>query len=559
MKKLNDEIQSYKRMIDVLDQCIDDFLYVLDVENDSCYISPHAKVRFKMETYEFSNPVEEFKKFFYYKDYDLVKEDLDLIFNGKKEFHNMQYRWLSKSGKAIWINSRASAIYDGNHQIKYLVGCINEIGKKQIADNVSGLLGETSFKNLIIPIQDDMHRGFVLRLGIDNFKNINENYGLKYGDEILKQTGNCIKEHLLNHQKLYRIVSDEFIILDLFGDKRDAKNLYNRIRDSITAYVESINYEVYYTLSAGALCFEENPTASYTEIMKWTEFALSKAKKDGKNMCNIFKTEDYKKFQRKSELIKCLQQAVDHNFAGFEVHFQPIVQVDKNRITSLEALLRFECDTFGRVTPYEFIPLLEESDLIIPVGKWILDQSIKAVCSLKSVIPNLKVHVNISYVQVLKSPVLKDILSIMNHYDIEKDQLVVELTESGFIESDTSFINFCKNLKENNIQLALDDFGTGYSNFHYLYNLKPNCIKIDRGLMQNALSNDYENLLLKHMIDMSHSVGVKMCIEGVETESELHKIMNMETDYIQGYYYSKPCSLDELKYKLENHLIIKEA
>ena len=131
--------------------------------------------------------------------------------------------------------------------------------------------------------------------------------------------------------------------------------------------------------------------------------------------------------------------------------------------------------------------------------------------------------------------------------------------ESGFIESDTSFINFCKNLKENNIQLALDDFGTGYSNFHYLYNLKPNCIKIDRGLMQNALSNDYENLLLKHMIDMSHSVGVKMCIEGVETEIELHKIMNMETDYIQGYYYSRPCSLDELKYKLENKLIIKEA
>ena len=141
MSKLNDEIQSYKRMIDVLDQCIDDFLYVLDVENDSFYISPHAELRFKMETYEFSNPVEELKKFVYYKDYDLVMEDLDLIFNGKKEFHNMQYRWLSKAGKAIWINCRGSVIYDENHQIRYLVGCINEIGKKQIADNVSGLLG----------------------------------------------------------------------------------------------------------------------------------------------------------------------------------------------------------------------------------------------------------------------------------------------------------------------------------------------------------------------------------------------------------------------------------
>lgn len=559
MGKLNDEIQSFKRMIDVLDQCIDDYLYVLDIDNDSYYISPHAEVRFKMDHHSFKNPLEKFKEFVYYKDYDDVMSDLNKIIAGEKEFHNMQYRWLSKSGKVIWINCRGSVICDENHEVKYLVGCINENGKKQIADNASGLLGEVSFKNLILPIQEDLHRGFVLRLGIDNFKNINENYGVKYGDEILKQTGECIKKHLLSHQKLFRIVSDEFVILDFLGNQEDAKNLYNCIRESITAYVESINYEVYYTLSAGILCFESNPTASYTEIMKWTEFALSKAKKDGKNMCNVFKTEDYKKFQRKSELIKCLHQAVDQDFAGFEVYFQPIVEMNKNKVTGLEALLRFACDAFGKVAPYEFIPLLEESDLIIPVGKWVLEKSIQAVCSLKNDIPKLKVHVNISYVQVLKTSILKDILNIMNHYDIEKNQLVVELTESGFIESDTSFINFCKNLKENNIQLALDDFGTGYSNFHYLYNLKPNCIKIDRGLMQNALSNDYENLLLKHMIDMSHSVGVKMCIEGVETKEELSKIVDMKTDYIQGYYYSKPCSLDELKYKIENNLIIKEA
>lgn len=559
MDKLNNEIQSFKRMIDILDQCIDDYLYVLDVENDSYYISPHADIRFKMDKHEFNNPSEEFKKFFYYKDYDIVMEDLGRVLAGKKEFHNMQYRWLSKSGKPIWINCRGSVIYDNDHHVKYLVGCINENGKKQIADNASGLLGEVSFKNLIIPIQDDMHRGFVLRLGIDNFKNINENYGLKYGDEILKQTGKCIKEHLLNHQKLYRIVSDEFIILDLFGNKKDAKNLYNRICESIMSYVESINYEVYYTLSAGILDFEENPTASYTEIMKWTEFALSKAKKNGKNTYDIFRKEDYKEFQRKSELIKCLHQAVDHDFEGFDVYFQPIVEMNENRITSLEALLRFTCDTFGNVAPYEFIPLLEESDLIIPVGKWVLEKSIQSICSLKSFIPNLKVHVNVSYVQVLKTSILKDILNIINRYDIEKNQLVIELTESGFIESNKNFINFCNNLQKNDIQLALDDFGTGYSNFHYLYNLKPNCIKIDRGLMKNALTNDYENLLLKHMVDMSHSVGVKMCIEGVETESELQTLLQMKADYIQGYYYSKPCSLDELKYKLENHLIIKEA
>ena len=131
-------------------------------------------------------------------------------------------------------------------------------------------------------------------------------------------------------------------------------------------------------------------------------------------------------------------------------------------------MLRFECDEFGKISPLEFIPLLEESDLIIPVGRWVLDQALKAV----SMFSNIKVQINMSYVQVLKTPALNDILNIIKNYKIENNQLVIELTESGFIESNKNFIDFCNGLKKENILLALDDFGTGYSNFHYLYYLK---------------------------------------------------------------------------------------
>lgn len=195
---------------------------------------------------------------------------------------------------------------------------------------------------------------------------------------------------------------------------------------------------------------------------------------------------------------------------------------------------------------------MKKSGLIIPVGKWVLEKAIQACLSLKKYQSQLKVNVNISYVQVLKSAILNDILSIMKKYNVDRNRLVIELTESGFIESDRSFVNFCNQLKENSILLALDDFGTGYSNFHYLYNLKPDCIKVDRGLMKNALSNDYENLLLKHMIDMAHSVGVNMCIEGIETEEELHKVLEMGSDFIQGFYYSKPLPFNEITDYLKN-------
>lgn len=467
-------IKTYKEIILILDQCIDDYLFVMDLDKDIYFISPHAMKRFNIPSYEFSNSLPAHKKFVYEDDLEMLLSDMNKLVSGKKNFHNLQYRWIGKDGIPIWINCRSKSIKDHDGNVKYIIGCINEIGKRQVADNDSGLLGEMSFKNFIYPIHEDITQGFILRIDIDDFKNINENFGVKYGDVVLKQVGNCIKKLLTKNQQLYRIVADEFIVMDVVGSKEDARALYNAIRRSITCYVESINYDIYLTISAGILDFHDYPNKSYNSIMQWTEFALNQSKTNGKNTYTIFKQEDYQEFLRKNKLTKELHKAVNQQFKGFEVYFQPIIDMKTEKIHSMEALLRFECDEFGKISPLEFIPLLEESD---------------------------------------------------------------------FIESNKNFIDFCNGLKKENILLALDDFGTGYSNFHYLYNLKPDYIKIDRTLMKNALSNEYENMLLKHMVDMAHSVGVKICIEGIEEKEELERIMLLKPDYIQGFYYGRPVSL----------------
>lgn len=547
--QLDKEMESFKKTICLLDRCIDDYLFVLDIKEDVYFISPHAKKRFKIENNIMIDSLENLKLFVYYKDYDELVIDLNEIISGQKDYHNMQYRWIGKDDIPIWINCRGKTLYDHQHQARYLIGCINEIGKKQAADNASGLLGELSFRKLILPLEDDLKTGFILRLGIDDFKNINENFGTVYGDKVLKETAQCIKKYLREYQRLYKIVADEFIIFDPFGSKEDALELYNHIQETLINYIETINYEVYFTVSGGLLCLNNYPTCSYSEIMKWSEFSLNRAKKKSKNTLCIFDKQDYLDAQRKIRLTRVLRKAIIHQFSGFEVHYQPIIEVNTQKLSSVEALLRFHCVEFGNVSPGEFIPLLEESDLIIPVGKWVLQQALNALNILKKDIPEIKIHVNLSYVQVLKSNALKDILHIIQQYEINHHQLIIELTESGFVESDETFISFCQKLRKNNIQLALDDFGTGYSNFHYLYHLKPDYIKIDRNLMKNAFLNDYENMLLKHMVEMAHSVDVKICIEGVETKDELDKIMKMKPDYIQGFYYGRPCSLDKL---LEN-------
>ena len=370
---------------------------------------------------------------------------------------------------------------------------------------------------------------------------------MEYGDQILKETANCIQNVLNKYQSLYRIVADEFIVFDEEGTKETAVYLYKQIAKEIAKMIENKKYETFFTISAGILDLNDYQVTDYTLMMQWSEFALNQAKQNGKNTYFIFSIESYQQFLKRTELLKIFHLSVNHQFKGFELYYQPIMDMKKNQIHSLEALLRFHCDEFGSISPMEFIPILEQSNLIIPVGKWVIDQATKTLKELRQSIPDLIIQINLSYIQVLKTRVLKDIVSKMKEYDLPKNSLVIELTESGFIESNHSFINFCEQLKENGVLLALDDFGTGYSNFHYLYNLKPNKIKIDRSLTMSALTNDYENMLLKHMIDMAHCVNVKICIEGIETQEDLDKILVMQPDYIQGYYYGKPCSLENLK------------
>ena len=536
----------FEEVIKILSPCIDSYLYILDIKSDVYCISENALKRFPIPTQEFQNVMETLQQYVYPDDFYLLQEDIIRIMKREQDFHNLQYRWVDKEGKAVWINCRGKVIFDEAGEPVFLVGCMNEIGQKQKADNVSGLLGESSLQQEINNRKEGCHTGFMLRIGIDNFKEINENRGMEYGDMILRKTAECIQSVITQSQKLYRIVADEFVILD-FSKKsaKDAQKLFDKIRWKISLFIAENQYEVFFTISAGVLDFSVQKGESYTDIMKWAEFSLNEAKNRGKNTIYLYDEKDYQAFLRHRQLIRIMRQSVNDNFKGFEAYFQPIVNVKEKRLVNAETLLRFHTEEMGMVSPAEFIPLLEESGLIIPVGNWVLHQAIKACREIQKTIPDFKVSVNLSYIQVLKSNVLQEILSSMKRYGLKSGSIVIELTESGFLESDANFIGFCNGLRENGIPLALDDFGTGYSNFHYLYNLSPNTIKIDRSFTLKALKNSYEFNLLQHMVDMIHSINLKLCIEGIETEQELKKICEMGPDYIQGYYFGKPCPLKQ--------------
>ncbi|MCD7884056.1 MAG: GGDEF and EAL domain-containing protein [Lachnospiraceae bacterium] len=553
-------VDRIRQMIDLYNPCTDDYLFVLDFENDFYYISPHAQERFLLPGCYFHNVSDTLLGVTCEEDRQALTDDLADILSTDRNTHNLVYRWLGLDGQPIWINCRGRVVRGEDKRALYMIGCINEIGKKQKADNVSGLLGETSLQTWLQGYKDEIPAGYFMRLGLDNFKSINAKLGVEYGDMILRKMGDFIISCVQCGQHLYRIVADEFMIVDFNGGTvKEATDLYTEIRRMLDRFVEENHYEAFVTVSGGILRCEDVRNFSWSQIMKLSEFALTEAKQLGKNRSYVFAQEDYDRFLKKKKLTQVLRQAVASNFEGFEVYYQPIFHSKDGSLSGAEALMRFHMED-EMVMPGEFISILEETGLIIPAGRWILHEALRFAKKMQQVIPSFRVNVNVSYVQVMKSDVVADIMDALKQYDMSPEHLIIELTESGLIESDIYFTRLWTQLKENGVKLALDDFGTGYSNFHYLNELRPDIIKIDRSFTMRAMTNEYEFNLLSLLNGMVKSLELKVCVEGVETAEERDKIAVLPPDYSQGFYFGRPCPQNDFKKKfVDNSSVCNDA
>ena len=532
----------FRGMIETFDPCMDDYLYVFDAQNDQYYISKKAMKRFALPSFQFTHVLDTHRKFVYEEDIEMLEADLEKIMSGEKLEHNLTYRWMSVDGEPIWINCRGRIIIGADGKPQFLVGCINEVGTKPIADNVSGLLESFAIKDAWNQQHNTMTNGFVLRIGIDNFKTINEKLGVEYGDFIIHEVANCILDCIHEGQMVFRVVADEFLIIDTAGGTaKDAKALYRKVRNGVDHLISRDNYKAFFTISGGVISGETLGQVDYNELLKYTQFALSEAKARGKNQVYYFQVEDYEKFLRRRKILVELRKAVSNDFEGFDVFFQPIITRGGKDLYAAESLLRFWTPEKETVSPAEFIPILEESGLIIPVGKWVLHRALEMCVKCREKRPDFKVSVNLSYIQILKSNFFKDVTEALEQYKLRPDSLIIELTESGYVENSPVVRKLWEQLKDRGVLIAIDDFGTGYSNLQSIGNMMPDIIKLDRGFTVKALNNNYEHQLMNQIIQLIHSVDLKVCVEGVETMEELTEIERLSADCIQGYYYGKPC------------------
>ncbi len=536
--------QTAEILFEIIAECVDDYLYILDLQNDVLEISQSAVKRLNIPSNIITNVSNEVMKSVYEEDREKLAKNLADIYEGREKIHNLHYRWLDKEGLPVWINCRGIVIDDKQGNAEYLVGSMNETGNRRRADNVTGLLGGPEFLAYLRAQKDPITKGFFMHVGIDDFGAINSSRGAGYGNYILKSVAGCMKECLSDKQRIYHLVADQYVIVDLDASSaEDVVALKEKITDKLHNFIIAENYEAIFSISIGvidAATFCEGTE----ECRKKFEFALKKAKNMGKSGFYIFDQDDYEVFLRKGRIVAALRNAIVNNYKGFEVNYQPIVDCQSEQIIGAEALMRFSMITEeGRefVSPMEFIPLLEETGLIIPAGRYILIEAVEMCREMQKYIPDFKININVSYVQIQQGNVERDILDVIQKYSLKPECICIEMTESGFMDMTPSFCKFRKVLDKNGIPFVIDDFGTGYSNLHCIRDMNPSYVKLDKDFTAKAMNSARDYELYRNIISMVHSINIRICAEGIEEREWCQKMEKMEVDYLQGYYFGRPC------------------
>lgn len=535
--------EEYEKILDVIADCTDDYIFMFDLTNDYYRVSESVLEKFDLPASKFYNATEHIMKIVYPEDRERLSDDVEKIVAGRQVMHNLEYRWVDRDGKVTWINC-AGKLVDVGTKSKVLVGRIHRLGTRRTADDLTGLLTEAHFKtNYEKFVKNNLdYQGSFIMLGIDNLKDINQRFGLTGGDKALRYVSEAIERCKDLVRRVYRMEGDVFAV-SISGDSEYAKLVYSSIREKLDEIIGENDYEIFFTISAGIVDIERNMTFNMLKVK--LEFALYQAKKKGRNCLAVYNEESYNEYMKLLDIQGLLRESINNNYDGYEVYYQPIVDSATGKLIGAEALLRWRCDKYGNLSPAQFIPILEDSGLIIPVGKWVSYMAIKQCKEWQKFIPDFKININLSYIQIKKSNVAVDILNLVDKIGIDPKYLTFEFTESTYIENDVTVRKLIKTFNNEGIKLALDDFGTGYSNLAYLQNLNVDVIKIDRSFVNKAMQDENIYSVIRHIIDMAHNLNLSVCIEGIESLAEQDKICRLVPDSMQGYLYGKPVPAEQ--------------
>lgn len=420
--------------------------------------------------------------------------------------------------------------------------------------NYDSLTGLPNRPNFVEHLSEAIFRGqrnpgltALLYIDLDRFKTINDTLGHDYGDELIKQVASRIHQTIRETDLVARLGGDEFTVLltnmnDAIRASIIAKAILGRLSEPYSVY----GHEIYSSASIGiTVCPNDGEDAN--TLLKNADMAMYAAKDQGRNTFRFFTSQMTDRAQRFLELDKDMRRALREE--EFYLCFQPILDLQNQSIIGIEALLRWQHPVKGLIGPDEFIPVAEETGLIVDIGLWVLRRSCAEAISwpLQDMHPEFYLSVNISMRQ-FKGGFGKAVLSeILAETDYPAKHLVLEITESLLIDDDARTREALDDFRQMGVGLAVDDFGTGYSALSYLRKFPVNILKIDRSFIHDIAENMGDRRLVEAIIAMGHGLDLVVVAEGVETSEQESLLRDLRCDMVQGYFYSKPIEANEIK------------
>lgn len=409
-------------------------------------------------------------------------------------------------------------------------------------DQLTGLINRVSFVEVLRKAIAADTQGAVILLDLDDFKGINDTLGHNYGDLLLARIAKLLKRVLtVNRYEIARIGGDEFVIGVFEVASRPAvENVVLKILDLFGDPIDVEGQPVFIGCSIGVCLFSGDEISAENLIMN-ADMAMYASKRIQKGHYQFYEPWMNRDLIERIEAEHILREALQNE--DFKLVFQPQVDIHRYKVAGLEALIRMK---HHDMSPNIFIPIAEETGMIIPIGRWVAEEAIAQIAAWNKMGIQTTVAINFSGKQMKDKGFANFLVKTLEKYGVSSNQLEVEVTESIFIGNQYESIHFLNDLRTNGISIALDDFGTGYSSLNYLTYLPINRVKLDRAIVERLLEAGRLRLM-ESMIALLHSIDAEVVAEGVETVSHCKKLKECNCDVLQGYYFSKPVDVEAVE------------
>lgn len=465
--------------------------------------------------------------------------------------------------KRYWLSCFANVTYDDEHNPVEKIISIKDITKIKMNseeleylafyDSLTGVYNRNyfvrKFRDMCELADSEEVSVEIMFVDIDDFKKINDSIGLLFGDELVQEFGQYLKDFNSDEINVGRFGSDVFVIA-VYNPcgQRSCDNIYRKILERLRhPFTLTNKTEMMFTVSCGVA---EYPDAGRTalEVIKNAEIVLYKAKERGKNGIQYFELDILNKFIKNVSIEKQLKEAIETE--GFQLFYQPQYHASDGKLRGAEALIRWpDPDGSGFITsPGEFIPIAEKNGAILPIGNFVIKEALRTFTDWRNKyhIPMI-LSINISAVQLEKENFVDNLSHIVGMYGINAENIELEITETVFINNFEDVIDKIKTIRGLGMRVSLDDFGTGYSSLSYLKQLPIDTIKIDRSFIETAIKDDSSSIIYESVIKMSQKLGFETVAEGVETKEQFNYLRERGIDIVQGFLLGKPVSKVEFE------------